>query len=103
MFSLSKFSILVLLILDIGINAKYLRKHLNHPKYQDTLVSNINIDDDKIKSLYSLNCDNSQYSEIKALDIFNCDNKPFCELKVTFNNNSNSEYWLLSKRISDEL
>jgi len=96
----TRLSILFLFILNSSTNATYLRKH---PKYQDTLVSNINIDDDTIKSLYSLNCANSQYSDIKALDILNCDNKPFCELKITFNNNSISEYWLLSKKISDEL
>ena len=99
MFNLSRLSILSLLILYIDTNATHLRKH---PKYQNTLISNINIDD-TINNIYSLNCDNSQYSEVKALDIFNCDNKPFCELKITFNNESISEYWLLSKRGTDEL
>ena len=84
MFNLSKLSILCLLILSISTNANYLRKY---PEHQNTKKLNLNINNDTIKSL----------------DILNCDKKPFCELKITFNNNSISEYWLLSKRISDEL
>ena len=87
MFNFVKLFLLSLFILDNGINANYLRKYKDYEEQQNIEGLKLDIND----------------NTIKTLNIFNCDNKPFCELKITFNNNSISEYWLLSKRISDEL